>query len=362
MNLDRIAALLGKKVNEDTRRSIAHMLGNLSEKDRKALSGELVAVEKDAPESPLLDVYGDETNLAWLKARQLAPIQAIPTPLPTWNKYCRDDGGGIGIARGWFIALGGNTKSGKSLLALNLAESAIAAGEAVGYVTLEMSVEQLIFRLLSVSSGVPIRHLEKGKDFSPEALDQAWNFAHERYRIGSERELLQTLFVNREPLTSPEAVWKIMRRMYEAGCTFFIVDYLQLISSSSEDDLYKQVFAVANALRLFRDEYHVSIIVCSQYNRATSSDYTKSPVPQSLHGGSIENGVDQVLLLDHSRYEPDDDRPHLARTWLNLGANRHGQAGDMAVEWDYTNLRIRQGLPDEERDWPQHGEKKRKKR
>lgn len=364
MNLDRIVALLGKKINEDSRRSIAKLLSGLSERDRRALSGELVASEAESgpPLSPLVDVYGDETNLEWLKARQLAPIQAVPTPLPTWNRYCRDDGGGVGIARGWFVAVGGNTKSGKSLLSLNLAESAIASGEAVGFVTLEMSVEQLIFRLLSISSGVPIRLLEKGHDFSPDALDQAWDFAHERYKIGTERELLQTLFVNREALRSADAVWAMMRRMYEEGCTFFVVDYLQLISASNEDDLYKQVFAIANALMQFKIEYNVTIIGNSQFNRATSADYTKSPVPQSLHGGSIENGVDQVLLLDHSRYERDEDKSHIARTWLLLGANRHGEAGDIQVLWDYTNLRLREGLPDEENEWPTWEAPKKKKK
>lgn len=29
------------------------------------------------------------------------PVDAVPTPLPTWNQSCRDEGGGVGLARGW---------------------------------------------------------------------------------------------------------------------------------------------------------------------------------------------------------------------------------------------------------------------
>lgn len=352
MSAERIASLLGKSLNEDSRRAIANLLAGLSEKERAALARELVpASAKDRPDAPLVDLL-DADYLEAFRRRQKAPVQAVPTPLPTWNRCCRDDGGGVGIARGWFIALGGNTKSGKSLLALNLAESAIAAGDTVGFVSLEMSVEQLTARFLSICSGVPIRQLEKGPDFSEDALDRAWDHARARYDLGSERDLRQTLLVNRRVLCDPQAVWDTMGRMHEEGCRFFVVDYLQLVSAGSEDDLYKQVFAIANHLRLFKDTYGVSIIGLSQYNRATSADYSRSPVPQSLHGGSIENGVDQVLLLDHSRYERDALKSSIARTWLILGANRHGDAGDIPLLWDYTTLRVREGLPDEEREWP----------
>lgn len=358
IDADRIATLLGmSKLDETTRKGIAAMLAKLPPADREAVASELLG-QPTAPEpfqkSPLIDLL-DTDFLEAFRARQLAPVQAVPTPLPTWNRCCRDDGGGVGIARGWFLALGGNTKSGKSLLALNLAEAAIAAGETVGFVSLEMSVEQLTARFLSICSGVPIRHLEKGPDFQAESLDIAWEMARNRYDLGAERDLRQTMLVNRSVLAEPKAVWETMRKMYAEGCTFFVVDYLQLVSAGSEDDLYKQVFAIANHLRLFKDTYNVSIIGLSQFNRATSADYTRSPVPQSLHGGSIENGVDQVLLLDHSRYKRDTLKPHLARTWLILGANRHGESGDIPVLWDYTTLRIRQGMPDEEREWPLTG-------
>jgi hypothetical protein len=355
-----IVRLLGPKLLTDTREKIAELLCSLSIEDRKDFARALVSSPRrheDPEEPPLVDLLDDGFYAAFM-ARQRAPVSAIPTPLPGWNRSCRDDGGGVGLADGWFIAIGGATKSGKSLLALNLAEAAMAAGRTVGFVSLEMSVEQLTARFLSISSGVPVRELEKGSEFNADSLARAWTFARDRYDLGSERDLRQTMLVNRKVLPDPAAVWACMKSMLDAGCTFFVVDYLQLVTAGNEDDLYKQVFTIANHLRLFTATYKVSVIGLSQYNRATSADYSRSPVPQSLHGGSIENGVDQVLLLDHSRYAVDSNKSHLARTFLILGANRHGEAGNLRLLWDYRTLRCREGMPDEEQDWPKHGDKR----
>ena len=69
---------------------------------------------------------------------------------------------------------------------------------------------------------------------------------------------------------------------------------------------------------------------------------------------SLEANSDQVVLLDHSRYEQDPLKSHLARTWMVLDKNRHGPRGSFPVEWDYRTLSIREALPDEEAEWPQH--------
>ena len=49
---------------------------------------------------------------------QRKPIYAVPTPLPSWSKVCCDDGGGVGIPRGWFVTVAAATGTGKSITAL----------------------------------------------------------------------------------------------------------------------------------------------------------------------------------------------------------------------------------------------------
>ena len=84
--------------------------------------------------------------------RQASPVEAVPTPLESWNRMSGDDGGRIGIARGWFVTVGGNPGYGKSVLALNLSYSALAARESVGFISLEMSPEQLADRFYAIAT------------------------------------------------------------------------------------------------------------------------------------------------------------------------------------------------------------------
>ena len=98
---------------------------------------------------------------------------------------------------------------------------------------------------------------------------------------------------------------------------------------------------------------NVVTVGLSQVNRRTSGDGSTAPVVQGLIGSSsLENDADQVLLLDHSRYQKGD---RSAKTWALLAKNRHGGQGEIAIEWNYKTLRVREALPDEEGEWPKNG-------
>jgi len=67
-----------------------------------------------------------------------------------------------GMRQGQLIVLGGQTKSGKTALALNVAYMTANAGNKVGFISLEMPSGELIDRLVASSSGVDISMLSKG--------------------------------------------------------------------------------------------------------------------------------------------------------------------------------------------------------
>ena len=281
--------------------------------------------------------------------RQASPVEATPTPLASWNRMCGDDGGRVGIARGWFVTLGGNPGYGKSVIALNMAYFALVARESVGFISLEMSPEQLAARFYAIATGTNIRELERGDGFSREGF-------------GTVREKLQRIqldagladfFVNRDPLHHVTDVLAHMEALRKATVKWFVVDYMQLVGTGDDENIYKQTTEVATALRLFAHKNQVTVLGLSQFNRRTSADYSQSPRAQALHGGmSLEANSDQVALLDHSRYEQDGLEPHLARTWLIIDKNRHGPRGSIPIEWNYKTLSIREAREDEEDQWP----------
>lgn len=293
----------------------------------------------------------DPLYLDGFSRRQQGPVEAVPTPIPAWNRACGDDGGKVGLGKGWFVTIGGNPKFGKSLLALSLAYEALKH-EDVGMLSLEMSHYQLAARFYAIATGTPIDALEKGKGFDVNAFERAWEVLRAKY--GLER----SVWVNDFVVFRIADVMEAMEALRESGVRYFIVDYIQLIGMGDDDSVARAVAETAVSLRAFAHNHNVTVVGLSQFNRGTSSNYQDSPRCQGLHGGmALEANSDQIVLLDHSRYEKDEDKPHLARSYLIVDGNRHGPSGDIPVLWDYRTLQIREGLPDEENEWPRHGKR-----
>lgn len=292
-------------------------------------------VGKDAPAVPFDALVG--ATLDGILVEKLRPIDAVPTPIPTWNSNCRDDGGGVGLARGWHVVIGGNTGHGKSLLALNLAAQAVRHGERPAFVSLEMSQKQLATRFLAILTGRSVSRLEQGPGFDAEYWRAASRELTELYeRTGG------ALYTNRKRLSKLSDIVGAMRHQFEVnGCRYQIVDYLQLARTAARSsDLYAGIEEVSNTVRDTAADLGIVSVGLSQFNRQTSNDREHPPTPQGLMGGSpLENDADQVLLLDHSDYER-EPMTTSARTRLLLAKNRHGGQAMIPVRWSYRDLSI----------------------
>lgn len=292
----------------------------------------------------MIDVFSPE-YLSEFRFRQKSPINAVPTFLPTLNRACGGDGGRRGPARGWFVVVAGNPGFGKSLLALLLARDSIKGGERTAFVSLEMEHGQLASRFFALASGMPASVMEKD-GFNDADYETFKEIIAEKFPDGG-------LLTNRRLLHSLPAILTEMHEMLDFGVTTFIVDYLQLISVGDEDQINRIVTEAVTTLRHFAVKNNALVIVLSQFNRSTSGNYAETPHIQGCHGGMIiEACADLGLLLDHSRYQKDENQTHIARTWLILDKNRHGPRAAIPICWDYKHLSCREGMPDEEREWP----------
>lgn len=287
--------------------------------------------------------------LADFEMRQASEVDAIPTPLSSWNAVCGDDGGNRGLALAWLVTIGGNPGFGKTLLALSMAYTALANGWPVGFISLEMSEYQLAGRLFSLATGTPISRLQRGEGFDHEAFRKVKDGL--RQLIAENR--MARFVVNREHPHTVDDLLVSLRILNEQGINVIYIDYLQLIGLGSEDKVYERTAEVVSHIRDFAVRTGSLVVGLSQFNRTTSSNYAQSPMAQGLHGGMIlEASSDQVLLLDHSRYSTDPANPRIARSWASLAKNRHGPRGEIPILWDYSTLRVREGLPDEMHEWP----------
>jgi replicative DNA helicase len=292
-------------------------------------------------------ISGD--TLHHLLDEKLAPIDAVPTMLPMWNALCGGGGGGVGLARGWFITVGANTGTGKSLVALNLAAEAIRQGEVACIISLEMGRSEIATRYLAIASGEAVGSIEQGPGFDTGAYHRAAAYVDAmREQTGGH------LLVNRRPLSKLTDVTQCVRYYAEHhGCRYFLVDYLQLAWTANTHSIHDRMELVAHQLRDVTHQTGVTMIALSQFNRQTSANRSERPMAQGLMGGSaIENDSHQVLLFDHSRFERSGQ---YADTWLIVDKNRHGAVKDIPVRWDYRSLQLTQRTPTIDEQAKEHG-------
>ncbi len=292
--------------------------------------------------------WADITNPGYLdefERAQSRPVYAVPTEFSSWNKVCGGDGGGRGLARGWLVVIGGNPGFGKTLLALLIARDSLKAKERTAFVSMEMHHHQLAARFYAMATETDTHRLEKGR-FDHNAMMTARKAIRSFFPMGG-------LQVNSGPLFRLEDVKSALHKLVEAGTKVFLVDYLQLIGVGDEESINRQVTEAITFLRVFAVKHQVLVLALSQFNRGTSGNYHETPRAQGLHGGMIiEACADQVMLLDHSRYAKLEER--LARTWLVLDKNRHGDRVDVPILWNFYKLTAREGLDDEKDRWPSH--------
>jgi len=261
------------------------------------------------------------------------PIDVVSTPYPTWNAMCRDEGGGKGLARGWYVVYGAKTGTGKSIMALNLACHAFKQGAAVGFISLEMSLPQLVTRSMSIFSGISVRRLEHGKDYSSrEAQTVKTDWAGQKKRTGG------TIWLNPEPVSELGQLEELFKDMVLArGCRFVLIDYLQLVWTGNARQILDRITEVSAMIRRLTKMWGVTTVGLSQFNREGSRS-ENPPVPTDLMGGSpLENDADQVVLLDHTSTKDKGD----GYTYnIMLAKNRHGETGTFPALFDRRTLRI----------------------
>lgn len=331
----RIVRANGAKDPSDLRQSTS---GDFAGRIREMMSE---ARPHGAPDPPVaFDVLGP-SRFEKLLAFQESPVDAVPTPFPAWNAACADGGGRKGIARQWHVLAGARTGTGKSILALNVAAWAIQSGETVCFLSLEMSQEQVETRLMAITTGTPVRELEKGRYFKRDSfLAASESFGRKPGRF----------VTNRAPIYRIDQVVQSIQAIHEIhGARFFIVDYLQLAGNPNDPE---SITAVSHAVREQARSLEVITFGLSQFNRSTSV-LMETPTANGLMGGSaLENDADQVALIDHSKiedaYPKTDPRNRIGWTTnLGIAKNRHGPQGTIPFLFNTSTLQMRELMDDE---------------
>jgi replicative DNA helicase len=186
------------------------------------------------------------------------------------------------------ILLAARPSQGKTALALNIALN-VSKVMPVGFFSLEMSFNELSFRLLSNVSGVPFDHF----------LNKLSKPSLEKVKIGAEKMRAENkLYINDSGgLTLSKLRAKMTELKLKYGVGLIIVDYLQLMHSQGENQNIR-IGNISRGLKLLAKDFDIPILVLSQLSREIEKRTDKRPVLSDLRdSGSLEQDADTVLFL-----------------------------------------------------------------
>ncbi|MCJ7557408.1 MAG: replicative DNA helicase, partial [Gammaproteobacteria bacterium] len=198
-----------------------------------------------------------------------------------------------GLQRGELIIIAGRPSMGKTTLAMNIAENAaIGSRKAVAIFSMEMSAEQLSFRMIGSIGRVDQSNLRRG-NFN----DEDWNRINSAVAIMSEAPI----FIDDTPSLSPTEVRARSRRLARehGGLGLIVLDYLQLMQvQGNKENRATEISEISRSLKALAKELDCPVIALSQLNRSVESRTDKRPVMSDLReSGAIEQDADVICFI-----------------------------------------------------------------
>lgn len=235
-----------------------------------------------------------------------------------------------GLHGGEMIVIAARPSMGKTSLAMNIAEHiAIDEKQPVGVFSLEMTAESLVLRMLCSRSRVNLRNIRDGflaeRDF-PKLTGAAGKLAN------------APLFIDDSAGLSILQLRAKARRMFQQhGIKIFVIDYLQLLSASSQkiENRQQEIAQISNGIKALAKELNVPVIVLAQLNRELEKDKNRKPRLSDLReSGAIEQDADLVGLLykvETEKAEDDEGIQEVEAVPVNLliAKQRNGPTGDV---------------------------------
>ena len=197
-----------------------------------------------------------------------------------------------GFKNGDLIIIAARPGMGKTSMGLNFIEKTLREGKGVVFFSLEMPAVQIMQRLLSAKTSIPLQRL-----LIADLNDDEWS------RVGDACEdyRAKKLYIYDSGYASITDIRLILRRQKEldADISLCVVDYIGLMMSNSNfSDRHLQVSEISRGLKLLARELDIPIIALSQLNRSLEARANKRPMLSDLReSGAIEQDADTILFV-----------------------------------------------------------------
>lgn len=225
---------------------------------------------------------------------------------------------------------------GKTAFSLNIATNvALTTKRPVAIFNMEMSVEQLLMRMISSVGGVDSKKLRTGR-----LEHNDWKRVNEALsQLGDTKLFIEDV----SGLTISEIKAKCRKlKNTEKDLGLVIIDYLQLIQGTSKyaGNRVQEVTEISRGLKTMAMELKVPVIALAQLSRSVETRENKKPTLSDLReSGSIEQDADIVGFLYREDYYKNTNEVN-APTEFIIAKHRAGTTGkiDLLFEKNLSNF------------------------
>ncbi|MGN1040035.1 MAG: replicative DNA helicase, partial [Candidatus Fimimonas sp.] len=240
-----------------------------------------------------------------------------------------------GLHGGELIVLAARPGVGKSALSMNIVENVAKSDKTVAVFSLEMSNEQIIERMLSSMSSVPLEFIKNGQLPHGQADLNKLSDAHNV--ICSKMRLYGNDFASIKP---SEITSQCRRLKAQKGLDLVVIDYIQLMNSDlsghKNASRENEVANITRSLKLMAKELNVPVIALSQLKRDAEIRNIKGekgsnePVLSDLReSGAIEQDADIVMFI----HKDTNGEGGATQYSLIVAKHRNGETATIPLHW-----------------------------
>jgi replicative DNA helicase len=265
-------------------------------------------------------------------AQRKADVTGVETGFKDFDRIT------TGLHPGQIIIVAARPGMGKTSWFLSaLQHAAIKNKKTVALFSLEMSAQEIMFKLLSGHARISSRSLKLGR-----LMDRDW----QRLAQAADEMNKSSIHIDDSGTLTVLDIRARCRRLLarEKKLDLVVVDYLQLMrgskaSQKGDGSREREISEISRGLKELAKELKVPIIVLSQLNRGVESRQDKRPMLSDLReSGAIEQDADMVVFIHREDYyNRDKENPPNPETKgvaeIILAKNRAGETDTVKLGW-----------------------------
>ena len=291
--------------------------GRLDKGEDAALYELQVALETktDAGAEPLLSIKDAVEDAVY--ALGDVKRKSVQTGFEVLDKYFD------GAAPGRLAILAAETSAGKSTFALNLAYNVARRGGVVLYVSLEMTANEIMRRMLANAANVKMDVLATMAETQDvDAIQDVMETAEDLKRL--------KMFLWCKSISAQRIVNKIKQTKSVYGrCDLVVIDYLQLLTNGRRTETReREVADISRTLALAAIQEDTCVFALSQVNRQVDARETSELFLSDIRESAAPtHDASGVFFL----YPIEDTDADVVKYKLKIAKNRNGRTGARTI-------------------------------